>query len=63
MTEAQARAAGRNHPKTPNLGEAYRFFTGCELQGAHSALVDVDACLAVYWAIRDGVRSAVTSEA
>ena len=55
------RAAGRNHPKTPNLGEAYRFFTGRELVGAHSALVDVDACLAVYWAIRDGVRSPVTS--
>lgn len=47
-------AARRNHPKTPNLGEAYRFFTGRELEGAHSALVDVDACMAVFFAIVDG---------
>lgn len=52
-------AARRNHPKTPNLGEAYRFFTGRELVGAHSALVDVDACMAVCFAIADGVREAV----
>jgi DNA polymerase-3 subunit epsilon len=46
-------AAGRHHPKTPNLGEAYRFFTGHELEGAHSALVDVDACIACYYAMTD----------
>lgn len=46
-------AAKRNHPKTPNLGEAYEFFTGKKLEGAHNALVDVDACMAVYYAIRD----------
>jgi len=46
-------AARRNHPKTPNLGEAFEFFTGNKLEGAHSALVDVDACLAVYFAIKD----------
>lgn len=51
-------AAGRRHPKTPNLGEAYRFFTGRELEGAHSALVDVRACRDVFFAITDGVREA-----
>lgn len=45
-------AAGRNHPKTPNLGEAYRHFTGRELEGAHSAMVDVRACMDVYFAIQ-----------
>lgn len=56
---ARMRAAGRHHHKTPNLGEAYRFFTGRALEGAHSALVDVDACIACYFAMLDGVREAV----
>lgn len=46
-------AAGRRHPKTPNLGEAFRHFTRRELEGAHSALVDVHACMAVWFAIED----------
>lgn len=46
-------AARRNHAKTPNLAEAFEFFTGNKLEGAHSALVDVDACIAVYFAIKD----------
>lgn len=54
-------AAGRRHPKTPNLGEAFRFFTGRELEGAHSALVDVDACMQVYFAIKAGQREAVAA--
>lgn len=45
--------ARRNHAKTPNLGEAYQFFTGQKLEGAHNAMVDVDACIAVYYGIRD----------
>lgn len=45
--------ARRFHYKTPNLGEAYRHFTGRELQNAHSALADVHGCLEVYWAIQD----------
>lgn len=51
-------AARRTHHKTPNLGEAYRFFTGKPLEGAHSALVDVRACVAVYRAILEGQTEA-----
>lgn len=46
------RAAGRNHFKTANLREAYQHFTGSELTGAHNAMVDVQACMAVYFAIK-----------
>lgn len=46
------RAAGRHHFKTPNLGEAYLHFTGRPLDGAHNAMVDVRACAAVYFAIK-----------
>lgn len=45
------RAAGRNHAKTPNLGEAYQHFTGNALDGAHDAMVDVNACIAIYRAM------------
>lgn len=46
-------AAGRRHHKSANLGEAYRHFTGKDLIGAHSALVDVHACMDVFFAIQD----------
>lgn len=46
--------AGFNKHKSANLGEAYEFFTGRKLENAHSALADVDACMAVFFAIRDG---------
>lgn len=46
-------AAKRNHAKSPNLGEAYQFFTGRPLEGAHRAMADVDACLEVYFGIQD----------
>lgn len=45
------RAAGRFHHKSANLTEAYKHFTGQDLQNAHTAMADVDACLAVYLAI------------
>lgn len=45
-------AAKRFHYKSANLGEAYRHFTGTELAGAHNAMVDVQACMAVYFAIK-----------
>lgn len=45
-------AAGRRHNKSANLGEAYQHFTGKPLDGAHSAMVDVRACIEVYRAIK-----------
>lgn len=52
--------AGFNKHKSANLGEAYEFFTGRKLVNAHSALADVDACMAVFFAVQDGVRERVT---
>lgn len=51
-------AAGRNHYKSANLGEAYKHFTGKDLENAHSARADVDACIEVYFAIQDQARAA-----
>jgi DNA polymerase-3 subunit epsilon len=51
-------AAKRNHAKTPNLREAFKFFTGRDLEGAHSALVDVDACMTCYFAMKDREQQA-----
>jgi DNA polymerase III epsilon subunit-like protein len=34
--------------KWPTLAEAYRHYTGLEIDGAHDALVDTEACLAVF---------------
>lgn len=45
--------AGRNHYKTANLTEAYTHFFGEAFDGAHSAMSDVEACKAVYFAIQD----------
>lgn len=50
---AKMMAAKRFHPKSANLAEAYEFFTGKKLEGAHSAMVDVQACMEVYFAIKD----------
>lgn len=47
------KAAKRFHHKTPNLSEAYRHFTGRDLENAHSAMADVQACRDVYFAIQD----------
>lgn len=40
--------AGRNHYKSPNLTECIRYFFDEELEGAHDALVDVEATIRVY---------------
>lgn len=46
-------AAGFNKFKTANLGEAYRHFTGKELENAHSAMADVMGCMEVFFKILD----------
>lgn len=51
-------AAKRFHPKMPNLGEAYEFFTGEKLVGAHNAMVDVQAAKRVYYGIRNHGKDA-----
>jgi DNA polymerase-3 subunit epsilon len=55
-------AAGRNHPKTPNLGECVQHFFGETLEGAHSAMVDVQACMRVYWAAQSFGREPAQRE-
>lgn len=44
-------AAGFNKPKAANLGEAYQHFMGRPLDGAHDAMVDVRACMAIHRAM------------
>ncbi|MFM9922717.1 3'-5' exonuclease [Variovorax sp. H27-G14] len=43
-------AARMRGPKSANLGEAYAHFMGKPLEGAHSAIVDVRACMDVFFA-------------
>lgn len=50
--------AKRMGPKSPNLGEAYEFFTGEKLEGAHDAMVDVRAAKAVYYGIKKHLAAA-----
>ena len=47
------KAAGFNGPKKPRMSEAYKHYTGMELVNAHSAIADVNACMEVYWAVKD----------
>lgn len=55
---ARMKAAGfGGKPKKPKLTEAHLFFTGRELEGAHDALNDVHGCIAVYFAIQDGITT------
>ncbi|KAA0579052.1 3'-5' exonuclease [Azospirillum sp. B21] len=54
------KAAGRNHHKSANLREAYEFFTGKPLSGAHNAMIDVMGVKAVWFAIQE--RSAPSAQ-
>lgn len=44
-------------PKAPKLTEAHQFFVGRPLEGAHDARNDVNGCIAVYFAIQDGITT------
>lgn len=44
--------------KNPTLGAAYQHFMGIELKEAHRAIVDTNACLAIYLAIKSEERKA-----
>jgi DNA polymerase-3 subunit epsilon len=50
---AKMKAAGFNTSKTPKLSEAYEYFTQKTLEGAHDAMNDVNACIAVYFGVQD----------
>ena len=41
-------AAGLKHYKNPNLGEAYQIIMGEPLEGAHDAMVDVEATMKLH---------------
>lgn len=43
------------------LVDAYEFFTGRPMGGAHSAMGDVEGCKAVYFAIKDGITERVAA--
>lgn len=49
--------------KTPELGEAFEFFMGRPLEGAHDALVDVRGCRDVFFAIRSREQAGPAREA
>jgi DNA polymerase-3 subunit epsilon len=47
------KAVGRHGNKTANLGEAYEHFFGEKFEDAHTAMADVQATMAIYWAMKD----------
>lgn len=51
LSKADVRPDGRG--RGPKLSEAYQHYFGTSFEEAHSARADTEACMAVYWAIRD----------
>ncbi len=44
---------GKKGLKVPKLAEAYEYFTGKKIEGAHDAMVDTKACRDVFFGIKD----------
>lgn len=44
--------------KMPKLSEAYEHYVGKPMENAHRAMSDVDACMAVYFAVLDQQKAA-----
>jgi len=54
---ARMSAAGFGYAfKPPRLGEAYEYFTRQPMINAHNAMVDVQACMAVYFGLIDSAK-------
>lgn len=49
----QMEPKGRYGFKSPKLSEAYKHFTGKELDSAHNAMNDALGCMDVYWSVQD----------
>ena len=43
--------------KSPKLIDAYKYFMGEDMKGAHNALDDTKGCMAVYFAVKEYLKS------
>ncbi|PHS09394.1 MAG: DNA polymerase III subunit epsilon [Blastopirellula sp.] len=43
--------------KGHTLAEAYKYFMDTELEGAHDAMIDIKACMEVYWGLKEAGRT------